>query len=228
MKHTVKHIFFDLDHTLWDFDKNSALAFELMFEKFDIPLEIDEFLEVYQPINMKYWKLYREEQVSKIQLRRGRLFDAFAIFDLKYSTNTIDQLSEDYISFLPLNNNLIEGAVDLLDYLQPNYQLHIITNGFREVQNNKLSKSGIGHYFKTITNSEDVGVKKPNPIIFEHAIEISGAEINNSIMIGDNYEADIMGAESLGIKTICFNYHNDEIPVENIQVLKLKQIKNYL
>ncbi|WP_109299504.1 YjjG family noncanonical pyrimidine nucleotidase [Aquimarina sp. AU474] len=228
MNNVIKHIFFDLDHTLWDFDKNSSLAFEMVFNKFQINREIDSFLEVYQPINMKYWKLYREEKVSKKELRRGRLIDAFTALDTQFSLEIIDQMSEDYISFLPLNNYLIEGAKDLLEYLKPKYEMHIITNGFREVQQNKLSNSEIKEYFKTITNSEEVGVKKPNPIIFEHAMKVSGAETGNSIMIGDNYEADILGAEALGLRTICFNYHNEKLPLRNVQVSQLKNIKKHL
>ncbi len=224
----IDHIFFDLDHTLWDFDKNSALAFQLMFDKFEIEIPIDRFLSVYQPINLRYWKLYREEQVTKSELRRGRLIEAFAVLEKEFSLKIIDALSEDYINFLPLNNYLIDGARELLEYLMPKYQLHIITNGFREVQHTKLSNSKIKHYFRTVTNSEEVGVKKPNPIIFEHAIKISCADIDKSLMIGDNYEADIIGAESLGIKAICFNYHKEQLPKETIQVSRLNQIKNYI
>jgi len=224
----IEHVFFDLDHTLWDFDKNSELAFQLMFDKFEIKISVHQFLSVYQPINFRYWKLYREEQVTKQELRRGRLIEAFAVFGKQFSLEVIDALSDDYIDFLPLNNHLIDGAKELLEYLMPKYQLHIITNGFKEVQNIKLSNAKIRHYFDTVTNSEEVGVKKPNPIIFEHAIKVSGAEISKSLMIGDNYEADILGAESLGFKTICFNYHQEELPKKTIQVPELKQIKNYI
>ncbi|MBQ4821473.1 YjjG family noncanonical pyrimidine nucleotidase [Aquimarina sp. MMG016] len=228
MKNNIEHIFFDLDHTLWDFDKNSSLAFEKMFQKFEINLQVSEFLNTYQSINLKYWKLYREEKVTKTELRRGRFIEAFNSFAMQFPLSTIDHLSDDYIAFLPLNNYLISGTKELLDYLKPKYKLHIITNGFREVQNHKLSNSGIKNYFTTVTNSEDVGVKKPNPIIFEHAIQTSGAKIENSLMIGDNYEADILGAEALGIKTICFNYHKEKLPADFIQVSELKHIKMYL
>ncbi len=228
MTDSIKHIFFDLDHTLWDFDKNSSLAFEMIFEKFEVNLEIGVFLNRYQPINMKYWKLYREEKISKSELRRGRLTEAFTVLGTEFSIEIIDAMSEDYIDFLPLNNYLIDGAAELLEYLRPKYDLHIITNGFREIQNTKLSNAGIKHYFKTITNSEEVGVKKPNPAIFEQAIRVSGAQPDNSMMIGDNYEADILGAEALGLKTICFNYHDEKLPQKNIQVSELKQVKKYL
>ncbi|TSE11078.1 MULTISPECIES: YjjG family noncanonical pyrimidine nucleotidase [Aquimarina] len=228
MKNKIEHIFFDLDHTLWDFDRNSLLAFKLIFEKFDIDIDINIFLKTYQPINMKYWKLYREERVNKEELRRARLIEAFMCFEKNFSIGVIDDISEDYINFLPLHNYLIDGTQDLLEYLNPKYELHIITNGFEEVQNQKLLNSGIRHYFNTITNSEETGVKKPNPFIFEQAIQKSGAKFDNSIMIGDNYEADIKGAEAVGLDTICFNYHKEELPFQNIQVSELKEIKNYL
>ncbi|KAA1245698.1 YjjG family noncanonical pyrimidine nucleotidase [Aquimarina sp. RZ0] len=224
----VDHIFFDLDHTLWDFDKNSSLAFQMLFEKFEIGIPIEEFLKVYQPINMNYWKLYREEQITQTALRRGRLIDAFDVFKVYLPLHIIDSLSKDYISFLPINNYLIDGARELLEYLIPKYQLHIITNGFKEVQDTKLINSRIKNFFKTVTDSEQVGVKKPNPAIFEHALEVSGADAGRSLMIGDNYEADIIGAESLGIKTICFNYHKEKLPDESIQVSELMQIKKYI
>lgn len=228
MNNRIEHIFFDLDHTLWDFDKNSSLAFEMIFRKFKIQIKHTSFLKAYQPINMKYWKLYREEKVTKEELRRARLVEAFEILNQKFSLEIIDEIANDYIAFLPTNNHLIDGAEELLKYLNPKYDLHIITNGFKEVQNNKLSNSGIRHYFNTITNSEDVGVKKPDPFIFEHAIKISGAKKSNSLMIGDNYEADILGAEALGIKSICFNYHKERLPVDSLQVSALKQLKKYL
>ncbi|WP_025743972.1 YjjG family noncanonical pyrimidine nucleotidase [Aquimarina pacifica] len=228
MKSNIQHIFFDLDHTLWDFDKNSLLAFQMLFDKFEVAIDIDDFLNIYQPINMNYWKLYREERVSKTDLRRGRLIETFKSFKMSFSINIIDQMSDDYIDFLPLNNYLIDGAKDLLDYLRPSYKLHIITNGFREVQNRKLVSSGIYEYFVTVTNSEDAGVKKPNPRIFEQALQKSGAQLANSIMIGDNYEADIMGAEAMGLETIFFNYHGEVLPIEYPQVSKLKQIKTML
>ncbi len=228
MNNTIKHVFFDLDHTLWDFDKNSLLAFEMIFEKFNVNLEVNQFLHEYQPVNMRYWKLYREEKVSKQELRRNRLIESFESFGIKFSLDVIDKMSDDYIEFLPLNNYLIDGAEDLLAYLTLKYDLHIITNGFKEVQHTKLSNAGIKHYFKTITNSEEAGVKKPNPFIFECAIEASGANVTDSIMIGDNYEADILGAEAYGIKTICFNYHKEQLPEHTVQVSELKEIRKHL
>lgn len=228
MKTQIEHIFFDLDHTLWDFDRNSSLAFQKIFDKFSIDISVDSFLEVYQPINLKFWKRYREDKVSKQDLRRGRLMEAFKPLKYNFSLDTIDAIAEDYINFLPDNNYLIKGAEEILEFLKPRYDLHIITNGFKDVQNNKLQKSGIRTYFKTITNSEEAGFKKPHPVIFEKAIQESGADIEKSLMIGDNYEADILGAASYGLKTIFFNYHNEKVQEELPQVKQLLDLKLYL
>ena len=127
----VSHIFFDLDHTLWDFDKNSGLTFKKIFELNGIDTNLKEFLEVYEPINFHYWKLYREERIDKTSLRFGRLNDAFAQLNVKVKASMIHKLSEDYIDNLCTFNHLFDGAVEILEYLSPKYQLHIITNGFK-------------------------------------------------------------------------------------------------
>ncbi|MGM5470525.1 YjjG family noncanonical pyrimidine nucleotidase [Flavobacteriaceae bacterium LMO-SS05] len=225
---TIKHVFFDLDHTLWDFDKNSALTFHKIFELHQVEVETRDFLKVYEPINLKYWKLYREEQIDKARLRYGRLKDAFDVLNLKVEDGLIHQLSTDYIENLPTFNYLFEGAVDLLNYLKPNYELHIITNGFEEVQLKKMTTSNITHYFKTITNSEMAGVKKPNPLIFNHALEIAKAKAHESIMIGDSYEADVLGALQVGFDAIFFNYNNETIDSKIKQVKDLLEIKMFL
>ncbi|UZO80969.1 YjjG family noncanonical pyrimidine nucleotidase [Aquimarina sp. ERC-38] len=224
----IKHIFFDLDHTLWDFDRNSKLAFKTLFEKYRITLYIEDFLEAYKPINLRYWKLYREGKITQPALRRGRLQDTFTACQYFVKAELIEQLSEGYIKYLPKNNFLITGAAELLSHLHPSYSLHIITNGFREIQHKKLKGSKIEHYFTSITNSEDAGVKKPNPKIFEYALHQAEATVEQSLMIGDNYEADILGARDYGLQTLFFNYHQIEVsPVENT-VSDLLLIKNQL
>jgi putative hydrolase of the HAD superfamily len=224
----ISHVFFDLDHTLWDFDKNSALTFEKIFQLNAIDIDLDRFLEIYVPINLRYWKLYREDKIDKASLRYGRLNDTFSIMNVPVKTRMIYKLSEDYITYLSTFNYLFEGTIDILNYLSSKYDLHIITNGFKEVQQGKLNKANIDHYFKTVTNSEMVGVKKPNPKIFNHALAMAKATPSNSIMIGDNYEADIMGALNLGIEAICFNYHNEDLSDDIIAINHLKDIKQFL
>lgn len=225
--HNIQHIFFDLDHTLWDFDKNSGLAFTSIFEKNKIELELEIFLKAYSPINMNYWKLYRENKVSKADLRYGRLKDAFDELNINITDEQIHQLSIDYIDHLPNHNHLLEGTIDLLEYLYPKYKLHIITNGFREVQHQKMESSGISKYFSTITTSEEVGVKKPHPQIFEAALQKAVAKIEGSIMIGDNFEADILGAQGFGMPAILYNYYKQEFSSDFYQVLEMKELQRF-
>ena len=225
----IKHIFFDLDHTLWDFEKNSNLTFEQLFKEHNIQLELQDFLLKYSPINFNYWKLYREEKISKENLRYGRLKDSFDALNYKISDELIHLLSEEYINKLPSNNYLFDGAIELLEYLQPKYELHIITNGFEEVQGLKLEKSGIKKYFNKIITSESVGVKKPNPRVFEFALEKAEATSTNSFMIGDNLEADIIGALNCGIASIHFNLDNIKFREKKYtSVSHLLEIKQYL
>lgn len=228
MNKELTDIFFDLDHTLWDFDRNSELAFAKIFEKNTIDVDLQVFLEVYFPINFQYWKWYREERVTKSQLRYGRFKKTFDALKISVTDDVIDKLSDDYIIHLPDHNFLFDGTIELLDYLKGKYKLHIITNGFEEVQMTKLEKSNIVSYFDTITTSEAAGVKKPNPRIFKVALQAAQATAEGSMMIGDTYEADILGAERMNMKTICFNYHNLEMPEGQIVVNELLEIQKYL
>lgn len=223
----VTHIFFDLDHTLWDFDRNSKLTFQQIFKEQNILLEINDFLEVYVPVNLAYWKLYREDKISKSGLRFNRLKDVFDALNYKVSDGLINKISEDYINYLPNHNHLFDGTIEILEYLNKKYELHIITNGFEEVQNLKMQKSGIKQYFKEIITSESVGVKKPNPKVFEFALLKAKVTAQNSIMIGDNYEADVLGALKSGMLAIHFTSevkNNSGI----LSINSLLELKKYL
>ena len=228
MEIEITDVFFDLDHTLWDFDRNSMLAFQRVFAKHNIDIHIESFIEVYEPINFEYWKLFREERVSKQQLRRGRLRDSFREFEIDLPLDHIDALAKCYIDELPVDNHLFEGTEAILEYLSGKYVLHIITNGFHEVQCLKLENSGISPYFRTITTSEEVGIKKPNPKIFHRALEKAVVTAEQSIMIGDTFEADILGAEAVGMQTLFYNYRQVEIPESYRVVNSLGEIKNHL
>jgi putative hydrolase of the HAD superfamily len=113
----------------------------------------------------------------------------------------------------------------VLDYLQTKYELHVITNGFAQVQDRKLERSNLTPYFKTITNSELAGAKKPNPIIFEHALQVASASKNNSVMIGDSLDADVQGALDFGMQAVFFNPFNEKVSEEIIQISHLRDLK---
>ena len=227
-KSSVTDIFFDLDHTLWDFEKNSRLTFIKIFDTNGIDQDVDDFLTAYVPLNLEYWKLYREERITKNALRYERLRKAFDAVAYKIDDQTIDLLSEQYIEFLSSFNHLIPNTRAVLDYLKPRYRLHIITNGFKEIQEKKLRASKIFEYFDQVVNSEMAGVKKPNPRIFELALKMANTEAVRSIMIGDNIEADILGARAAGLKTLHFNVHNEPVHDYSNIIHDLGEIKSYL
>ena len=228
MNTTITDVFFDLDHTLWDFDTNSALTFEAIFKKSYPTIEIEKFIEHYVPINQACWKLYQYDKITHDELRYNRLKFSFDALNYDISDEQIDSVAHEYIQGLPENNNLFEGTYEILEYLSANYRLHIITNGFADVQYKKINNSNLGGYFQTITNSEMAGVKKPNPIIFEHALDLAKAKKESSVMIGDCLEADVKGALDAGLGAIFFNANKIKVPENIIQVNHLLELKKYL
>ncbi len=224
----VTDVFFDLDHTLWDFEKNSALTFAKILSKNEVNIELYDFLEVYVPNNLVFWKLFREEKITKVELRYQRLKSTFDKLGIEVNDDIINRLSDDYITHLSSFNHLFPNAIELLDYLNPKYKLHIITNGFNEVQNKKIKNSKIDHYFTHIIDSEMAGVKKPNPVIFNLALEKANVSAEQSLMIGDSLEADILGAQACGMQTIHFNAHNEKRHEFCDMITDLSEIKSYL
>ena len=224
MKH-IKNIFFDLDHTLWDFDTNSELAFDKIFRKDHPTISTKNFIEKYVPINQACWKLFQVDKITQQELRYERLKNSFDAINYRISDDHIHKISEEYIDYLPHFNHLFDDAIEVLDYLNANYNLHIITNGFAQVQEKKIKNSNIFHFFKTITNSEMAGAKKPNPIIFEHALHLAEAKTNESIMIGDCLDADVNGALDFGLEAIFFNPNKIEVTQNIKQITTLIELK---
>ena len=223
----ITDIFFDLDHTLWDFDKNSEMAFKTIFEN-DLPeINIQDFIKVYVPINQAVWKLYQKDEITSNQLRYMRLKQSFDAINIDISDIQIDNIAEEYIRLLPENNHLFDGTFEVLEYLNQNYTLHIITNGFANVQDKKLNNSNIRKYFETITNSENAGAKKPNQIIYNFALDVANAKKETSIMIGDCLDADINGALDFGIDAVFVNYHNIDVDENINQIKNLLELKKY-
>jgi putative hydrolase of the HAD superfamily len=226
MKNSIQHIFFDLDHTLWDFEKNSQLAFARIFDANYPHIHLDDFIAAYMPINKACWQLYQVDQMSHDELRYQRLKQSFDALAVAISDHEINQIATDYIHYLPDFNHLFDDAHEVLRYLQSNYHLHIITNGFAEVQYRKMHQSNLTPYFKTITNSELAGAKKPNPIIFEHALQVASATKSNSVMIGDSLDADVLGALDFGMQVVFFNPLNEAAAADICQINQLIDLKN--
>ncbi len=228
MNNTITDIFFDLDHTLWDFDTNSVLAFDKIFKQHHPTIDTTDFIAIYAPINQACWKLYQVDKISHEELRYNRLKLSFDAMNYSISDEQIHKISHDYIEFLPDNNQLFDGALEILEYLYPKYKLHIITNGFAEVQHKKIANSGIADYFKTITNSEMAGVKKPHASIFEFALSLAKTQKQNAVMIGDCIEADVNGAMNFGMKAIWFDQHQTPTPDGVVTIKHLLELKELL
>ena len=227
-KNQITDVFFDLDHTLWDFEKNSALTFKKIFKKLNFQLNLNDFLSVYNEINHRYWKLYRENKISQLELRHKRLIESFQAIDFSFDPEDINSLSNQYILNLSTFSNLFQGTISLLEKLKTKYQLHIITNGFEVVQLRKIKKSGLAPYFQNIITAEKVGFKKPNPIIFVYALDQTKTIPEKSLMIGDSLEADILGALNMGMQAIHFNSHNEPFHNHCPMVNNLDEIKGML
>ena len=225
----IKHIFFDLDHTLWHFEKNSSLTFDFLLNKYNINVGLKSFLKIYMPINFSLWNLYRDDKITKEYLRHNRLKSTFEKLNINIKPSVIDNISDDYVKHLPDNNFLLKDAITVLDYLFKKYTLHIITNGFTEVQNTKIINSNLKKYFTCIIDSETVGVKKPHSKIFQYAYDVSKATNKNQcLMIGDNYEADVMGAINNGFKAIHLNSNNENLHKDSIIINDLISLKEIL
>lgn len=212
MMNDIKHLFFDLDHTLWDFERNSKETLSELYEEFKLEAFIqnkDRFLATYQTVNAIYWKKYRDGKIDKQTVRFGRFSDTLKRLKVKQFEELGKTIGDEYVVRGPQKRHLFPNTHETLKNLQEKYPLHIITNGFKEVQSVKMGGTDLERYFDLILCSEDVGVNKPNKKVFERALEITGCKAENAVMIGDNIEADIQGAKKVGMSTILFDPKNE-------------------
>lgn len=210
-----KSLFIDLDDTLWDFHLNGKECLEEMYYDYDYSKyypTFQEYYDVYMPNNNHLWSLYRKGIIHKEELIVERfLFPVkqFGINDPEYAKN----LSDDFLERTTRKTCLIDGTIELLEYLKPRYRMHILSNGFREVQYKKIENSGLRPYFDKIILSEDANINKPHTDMFTYALKNTNSKRDKTIMIGDSWEADIVGAKNSRIDQIWFNPLNLK-PVE--------------
>ena len=209
----IKHIFFDLDDTLWDFEKNSGHVLQQLFLEFDLTgklkTDFNNFHTTYKKTNTQLWLQYAKKEIDKNYLRNHRFNLVFKQFDYdNYNENLI--ITDHYLNRAPNGKHLKEDCIDVLDYLKQKYQLHIITNGFKEVQYIKIDGCGLRDYFSNIIISEEHNLTKPDEQIFRLAEKFACAKKEECIMIGDNFTSDVEGALKVGWDAIYFPSEPDK------------------
>ncbi|MCF8277708.1 MAG: YjjG family noncanonical pyrimidine nucleotidase [Flavobacteriales bacterium] len=228
----IEHVFFDLDRTLWDFETNSEATLKELFKEFGLSEKLgvsdDEFIIEYKRINEIFWEDYRNGVINKESLRYARFEAAFKFFDHSDRELSV-AVGEQYIWRSPRKVALVDGSLEVLEYLRPKYQLHIITNGFDEVQHIKMESSGLSPYFEHVITSESAGAKKPSGVIYDHAQNLTGAVAANSVMIGDHFEADVQGAINAKWKAILFEPAKPKMnEAQFIHIHNLKELMDIL
>ncbi|WP_339866423.1 YjjG family noncanonical pyrimidine nucleotidase [uncultured Algoriphagus sp.] len=205
---TYQHLFFDLDHTLWDYDRNVQESLSELFLHYKLEelglSSAQHFIDSFYAVNFKLWAAYDKGELLKEELRSTRFPRIFA------QAGAIDavipeEFEGDFMHRTSSKPHLFPHTIEILDYLKPKYKLYVITNGFYESQSKKMRSSGLSDYFDIVVTSETTGHKKPDSRIFQYAVEQAGATKESSLMIGDNPISDIKGAYNAGIDQVFFN-----------------------
>lgn len=205
-----RHLFFDLDHTLWDFEANALATLQTLYDELQLKErgvnDFERFYRNYLAHNDKLWERYRNGFIKQDELRVKRMW--LSLLDFKIADDDLSkQMSVQFLDLLPTRNILFPYTKEILEYLTgKNYVLHLITNGFEKVQHSKLKYSGLTGYFKEVITSEGSNSLKPNKEIFDYALNKTGATLKESIMIGDTIEVDILGAKNAGMDQVFVNH----------------------
>lgn len=205
--HKYRNIFFDLDDTLYDFSAASRESFMEAYELLGYNRyfrSFEQFMQIYEPRNLELWEAYGRGEIDKEELNRIRYsypLECVGVHDAELA----NRFCREVLGRIPTKNRLIPGAVELLEYLRPTYRLFILSNGFKELQAHKMRTTGIDGYFSKIVLSDDIGINKPRPELFRYALECTGSQLANSIMVGDMFDTDIVGAAGIGMDQIFLN-----------------------
>lgn len=234
MKH-YKTLFIDLDNTLYDFSGNSREAYIAVYNLLDYDrwfCSFEHYYEIYEEYNLRLWALYAEGKITKEHLNAERYSHPLRVVGAPDPEAIGAQFWDEAMKRLPLGNRLMPHAKEILTYLRPKYKMYILSNGFTELQSRKMQSAGITHYFDGMILSEDIGVNKPNPAIFTHALQVTESTAEESLMIGDNYEVDIEGAQRVGIDQVFYNISkkdlNPEHPQPTFTITSLLELKEIL
>lgn len=227
-----QHILFDLDHTLWDYDTNAKETLYELYDEYGLGsfgyFSVEQLIDSFFRINQELWAQYNVGEISKYYIRQQRFGLVFSSLGLPEKFCPAD-FDKKFILSCPLKTNVIPNALEVLEYLAPKYKMHIITNGFNDVQGAKMTNSGLGSYFQHVVTSESCGAKKPSKRIFDYTLNKIGANPDECIMIGDNLQTDIIGAKNAAIDQVFFNPqsapHNEQVTIE---ISDLRQLKKHL
>lgn len=227
-----KNLFFDLDDTLWAFSLNARDTYEEMYWKYGYDRYFDSFehyYSLYQRHNLDLWAEYADGKVTKEELNRQRYL--YPLEAVGAGDSTLAKAYErDALTMIPTKSKLMPHAREVLEYLSGKYNLYILSNGFKELQSHKMRSSGIDEYFKKVVLSDDIGILKPWPEIFHFALSTTQSELNNSLMIGDSWENDIVGAAGVGMHQVFYNLSGrTDLPfAPTYQITDLKDLFNFL
>jgi len=227
---TIRHIFFDLDDTLWDFQYNSNLVLKELYAEYQLEQRLQQpaetFLKVYKGVNLDLWSRFERGEISKSHLRSERFLETFSRMGGLYVDEHLE-IGEAYISRAPKGRKLKAGCLETLEYLYKKYSLHIITNGIREIQHIKIDNGGIRDYFTHIIISEEHGFHKPHEEIFRLAEKNSGASTEECLMVGDSLESDVKGALNAGWQAIHVDNDNNAV-FPGTRIRELSELKSLL
>ncbi|MBO3271448.1 YjjG family noncanonical pyrimidine nucleotidase [Hymenobacter defluvii] len=205
---TYRHLFFDLDHTLWDFETNSEEVLRFQYDDHRLArygFTVEQFMAYYSEVNHALWRLYQGNKITQQQLRTTRFARTLTKLGVPEDELPAD-MSDQYTSLLPHKTAVFPYTFEVLDYLQAKgYTLHLLTNGFREIQHVKLSAARLTDYFREVITSECSGCLKPDGRMYQHALDRAGTTATDSLMIGDNLECDVLGAANAGLDQVYFN-----------------------
>lgn len=220
----IHHIFFDLDHTLWDFDRNAAATLSAIY----VDHKLDEigvssaehFVETFTVHNREIWRRLEAKEITHDYLREERFKYIMRAINVEMSNELSNAINSQFLETLSNFTHLIDGTIDLLDYLAPKYEMHILSNGFDDIQRKKLQLSGLEKYFKNLITFDTAQVRKPDVGIFQAAMKLANAKPENCLMIGDTIDADVKGALGVGMTAVWYDANAEKCPIAGVHHIK--------
>jgi YjjG family noncanonical pyrimidine nucleotidase len=227
-----KHLFFDLDHTLWDFDRNAFDCLSEIYKDFQLEangIKLEEFFSNFTKVNKALWLALEKNEIEQESIRQQRFKLTLADLNLVIGGKVSSAMNDTFLKLLPNKTKLMEGCIDVLDTLKSKYALHILSNGYAKIQTKKLKNSGILSYFDKVITNDIANFRKPEKGIFDYSLSRAKSIPNEVLMIGDSYLADIIGAKNAGWDTVHFSEnHSAEENLSTVKIKQLTELLNYL